>query len=107
MPRQPVMKYMTRKQLNADQVKVKGAARQPRCMTPMKDAYVMSVLAHLRMNEGRLGLASTSEKSTFFTGLMPSHVPFAAAAAALFTLAQISLACSTPPSTILLHARWP
>jgi hypothetical protein len=38
MPRQPVMKYITMKQLNADQVKVKGARRQPRCMTPMNEA---------------------------------------------------------------------
>ena len=38
MPRHPVMKYITRKQLNALQVKVKGASRQPRCIAPMNDA---------------------------------------------------------------------
>jgi len=49
------MKYITRKQLNALQVNVNGARRQPACMAPMKDAYVMSVGIHLRRNASRFG----------------------------------------------------
>ena len=44
------------------------------------------------------------DQSTFFTGFMPSQVPFAAAAAALFTLAQMSDACCWPASVRRCHA---
>ena len=50
----------------------------------------------MRRNASRLGEYSTSENRTFFTGFTPSQVPFAAAAAAEFTDAQMSNACCWP-----------
>ena len=58
----------------------------------------------MRRNASRLGEYSTSEKSTFFTGFTPSQVPFAAAAAAEFTDAQMSDACCWPFSVTRFHA---
>ena len=60
----PVMKYMTRKQLKAPQVKQNGASSHPACMAPMNEAYVRSVGTHLRRNAARFGLAMMSLMNT-------------------------------------------
>ena len=90
------MKYIAKKHLNAPQVKVNGASRHPRCMTPMKLTYVISVGIHFLKNALRFGLAKISERKTLCAGFTPAHAPFAAAAASLFTALHNSTALSTP-----------
>ena len=72
-------------------------------MAPINDTYVISVPNHFRTNAFFFGLAIMSVKNTLCAGFTPSHAPFAAAAASLFTADQISDAFCTPSCPILRH----
>ena len=72
-------------------------------MAPINDTYVISVPNHFLTNAFFFGLAIMSVKNTLCAGFTPSHAPFAAAAASLFTADQIYDAFCTPSCPILRH----